>query len=94
MRAWSPPAREPSTSWLGRRSTTTTSMPANASSAANISPVGPPPATTTACSVMHLSWLDGAGRDRHSGRAMVSTNQSFAASPLPRAMLDTAGRVP
>src|SRR5436190_177530 len=30
----------------------TTSIPANASSPANISPVGPPPAITTACSVI------------------------------------------
>src|SRR6059058_6145124 len=30
----------------------TTSTPANASSPANISPVGPPPAITTACSVI------------------------------------------
>ena len=46
-----------------RRSTMTTSIPANASSPANISPVGPPPAITTACSVIdpthpfHNSWL-------------------------------------
>src|SRR5829696_8244302 len=47
-----PPAREPARSWLARRSTMATSTPANANSPANISPVGPPPAITTACSVI------------------------------------------
>jgi hypothetical protein len=47
-----PPAREPLRSWLARRSTMTTSTPANANSPANISPVGPPPTITTACSVI------------------------------------------
>ena len=46
-----PPAREPGRSWLARRSTMATSTPANASSPASISPVGPPPAITTACSL-------------------------------------------
>src|SRR6201996_5949439 len=50
VRECRPPAREPITSWLARRSTMATSTPANASSPANINPVGPPPATTTACS--------------------------------------------
>ena len=49
-----PPAREPGRSWLGRRSTMATSTPANASSPASISPVGPPPAITTACSVIAM----------------------------------------
>src|SRR5438445_10112902 len=40
------------TSWPARRSTMATSTPASASSPANISPVGPPPATTTACSAI------------------------------------------
>src|SRR4051794_21518682 len=40
-----------------RRSTTTTSTPANASSQASIIPVGPPPATTTACSVVGFADL-------------------------------------
>ncbi len=53
VRACSPPAREPASSWLGRRSSTTASTPASASSAASISPVGPPPAITTECSVIH-----------------------------------------
>src|SRR6185437_1458783 len=47
-----PPAREPVRSWLARRSTMATSPPANANSPANISPVGPPPTITTACSVI------------------------------------------
>src|SRR6266852_3476688 len=55
VRECRPPAREPVRSWLARRSTMATSTPANASSPANISPVGPPPATTTACSaIRHL----------------------------------------
>src|SRR5438477_2651861 len=52
VRECRPPAREPTRSWLVRRSTMATSMPANANSPANISPVGPPPAITTACSVI------------------------------------------
>ncbi len=56
----------------------TTSIPANASSPANISPVGPPPAITTACSVIAI---------------MVSTRRSLAASPLPRATLRMAAKV-
>ena len=52
VRECRPPAREPARSWLARRSTMATSTPANASSPANISPVGPPPAITTACSVI------------------------------------------
>src|SRR4051794_25083844 len=52
VRACSPPARELSRSRLARRSTITTSTFANVNSAASIIPVGPPPAITTACSVM------------------------------------------
>jgi len=52
VRACRPPAREPASSWSARRSTMATSTPANANSPANISPVGPPPAITTACSVI------------------------------------------
>src|SRR5438067_8724348 len=48
VRECRPPAREPTRSWVVRRSTIATSTPANASSPANISPVGPPPAITTA----------------------------------------------
>ena len=50
VRECRPPARKPIRSWLARRSTMATSTPANANSPANISPVGPPPATTTAWS--------------------------------------------
>src|SRR5215217_5341188 len=52
VRECRPPARKPVRSWLARRSTMATSTFANASSPANISPVGPPPAITTACSVI------------------------------------------
>src|SRR5262245_3240705 len=52
VRACRPPAREPISSWLRRLSTMATSTLANASSAANISPVGPPPTITTAWSVI------------------------------------------
>src|SRR4051794_33585398 len=52
VRECRPPAREPTRSWLARRSTMATSTPASASSPASISPVGPPPAITTACSLM------------------------------------------
>src|ERR1700738_1119239 len=50
VRECRPPAREPMRSWPARRSTIATSTPDNVNSPANISPVGPPPATTTACS--------------------------------------------
>src|SRR5260221_9290015 len=49
VRECRPPAREPARSWLARRSTMATSTLANANSPANISPVGPAPAITTAC---------------------------------------------
>ena len=55
-----PPARDPSTSWPARRSTMTLLTPASASSPASISPVGPPPTITTACSVishLHVPWV-------------------------------------
>src|ERR1700693_2613749 len=55
VRECRPPAREPTRSGLVRRSTMATSTPANANSPANISPVGPPPATTTACSAILLN---------------------------------------
>src|SRR3981081_424704 len=51
----SPLERELSSVKLARRSTMTTSVPANVSSAASIIPVGPPPAITTACSAIHHS---------------------------------------
>src|SRR5262245_58988509 len=52
VRACRPAAREPASSWLARRSTMATSARARASSPASISPVGPPPAITTACSLI------------------------------------------
>src|SRR5438094_93583 len=52
VRECRPREREPVRSWLARRSTMATSTPASASSPANISPVGPPPATTTAWSAI------------------------------------------
>src|SRR5215475_14559608 len=52
VRERKPPAREPMRPWLARRSTMATSTPANANSPPNISPVGPPPAITTAWSVI------------------------------------------
>src|SRR5205823_1896700 len=79
------PGSRPIEIWLARRSTTTTSMPANASSPANVSPVGPPPAISTACSVIAAPRLN--------QRVMISTFGSLAASPLPRVMLSMAARV-
>src|SRR5215211_3597716 len=58
VRACRPPAREPMRFWLARRSTTATSTPANANSPASISPIGPPPATTTAWSAKYHPFLD------------------------------------
>src|SRR5256714_15252663 len=55
VRECRPRERELSSSKLARRSTMTTSIPANVSSAASIIPVGPPPAITTACSAIHHS---------------------------------------
>src|ERR1700726_684087 len=48
----SPPAREPTSSALARRSTMATSTPTNVNSPANIIPVGPPPAITTSCFIL------------------------------------------
>src|SRR5262249_7772057 len=53
--------REPSRSGLARRSRMATSTLANASSAASIMPVGPPPAITTACSVIAAFLLEPLG---------------------------------
>ena len=58
VRECRPPAREPARSWLARRSTMATSTFASASSAASISPVGPPPAITTACPDTALTLVD------------------------------------
>src|SRR5262245_50920676 len=54
VRECRPPAREPVRSWPARRSTMATSTPANTNSPASIIPVGPPPAITTACSVIAI----------------------------------------
>src|SRR5580693_9150771 len=63
VRECSPRERELSSLKLARRSTMTTSVPANVSSAASIIPVGPPPAITTACSAMHHSSFPSACRE-------------------------------
>src|ERR1700716_3501672 len=55
VRECRPRERELSSLKLARRSTMTTSVPANVSSAASIIPVGPLPAITTACSAIHHS---------------------------------------
>src|SRR5205807_7214764 len=55
VRECRPRERELSSLKLARRSTMTTSVPANVSSAASIIPVGPPPAITTACSAILLN---------------------------------------
>src|ERR1700737_3138923 len=55
VRECSPRERELSSLKLARRSTMTTSVPANVNSAATIIPVGPPPAITTACLAIHHS---------------------------------------
>src|SRR5215468_2182081 len=57
VRECRPPAREPARSWLARLSTIATSTPANANSAANISPVGPAPAIKTSASCMVMKPL-------------------------------------
>src|SRR5713101_6956953 len=76
MRECRLPAREPATSWLTRRSTMATSTRESASSAANISPVGPPPAITTACVVMAMT---------------VRHDPGLAASPRLRHKLEVEG---
>src|SRR2546430_17505769 len=86
VRECSPPEREPTRSSLARRSTMATSTPANANSPANISPVGPPPATTTACSAI---------RHPHPRRfwfqpQTLQHDPGLAASPPERCMLRVA----
>ena len=72
VRACRPPAREPASSWLARRSTMATSTPANASSPASISPVGPPPAITTACSVIATPVVSAAREPLVDNNALIS----------------------
>ena len=70
-----------------RRSTIATSTPASASSPASISPVGPPPAITTACSVTirrPVSRLC-------FGRRFCGTTGGLAASPPVRYTLEVEG---
>src|SRR6476646_1623676 len=77
----------------------TTSAPANASSPANISPVGPPPAITTACSVItgppipRLLTPSVPAVIGSANRVMVSTFGWLAASPLSRVTLKMAAEV-
>ena len=82
VRECRPPARAPARSWLARRSTMATSTPANASSAANISPVGPPPAITTACSV--IATLRPSPRRRPARLRATRTSTTTNASRDPR----------
>src|SRR6266404_6243806 len=91
VREWRPPEREPARSWLGRRSTMATSTPANANSPANISPVGPPPAITTACSV--IGTFQSAPAARRRGRAAPHSPAARTPAP-PYRVPTTAPRVP
>ena len=75
VRECRPPAREPSSSWFARRSTIATSIPASANSPANIIPVGPPPAITTACLAMHPPF-----RWSRYGPEILRTDQGLAAN--------------
>src|SRR5450759_3535440 len=86
VRECRPPAREPTSSGLARRSTIATSTPANASSPANVSPVGPPPAITTACSVIPHPHF----RRFWSRLEILQHDPGLAASPLVRYTLRTA----
>src|SRR5882757_6821535 len=91
VRECRPPAREPARSWLGRRSTMATSTPANANSPANISPVGPAPAITTACSV--IGTLQSAPATRRRGRAAPHSPAGRTPAP-PYRVPATAPQVP
>ena len=77
VRECSPRERELSSSKLGRRSMTRTSVPARVSSAASIIPVGPPPAITTPCSVIdtllasRVLAVIGADREASSARSVA-----------------------
>src|SRR6202162_1513602 len=85
VRACRPPARERSGSGVARRSTMTTPPSARALSAASIIPVGPPPAITTACSVIttlrpDTSTTAHAFRSSHFRRFWLAT-RDYAARP-------------
>src|SRR2546429_6175817 len=73
VRECRPPARDPASSWPARRSTIATSTPAKTNSPANISPVGPPPAITTACPVNAL-------RENSQSGARFETRETAAAA--------------
>src|SRR5215813_2781024 len=99
VRACKPPARDPARSWLARRSTMTTSTPANASSPANIIPVGPPPAITTECSVVNkfmslllLRVSSGFGQKVRPMPATLRHEPGLEASPQVRYILNMGGR--
>jgi hypothetical protein len=64
VRECKPPAREPASSWLARRSTMATSTPANANSPASIRPVGPAPAIKISASLKIIKPLS---LDRNGG---------------------------
>src|ERR1700730_4116434 len=81
VRECRPRERELSSLKLARRSTMTTSVPANVSSAASIIPVGPPPAITTACSAIHHSLFPNACQET------LHHTRGLAASPGGGAML-------
>ena len=63
VRECRPPAREPASSWLARRSTMATSTPASANSPASISPVGPRPRSRHG----HPAWSSNASVARKGG---------------------------
>src|SRR5215212_1542655 len=96
VRECRPPARKPTRSWLARRSTMATSTFANANSAASISPVGPPPAITTACSVIAAprpAWRWSPPAARRHGPAAPRSPAARTPAP-PRRVPATAPRVP
>src|ERR1700726_2103727 len=74
VRECRPRERELSSLKLARRSTMTTSVPANVSSAASIIPVGPPPAITTACSaIRHSSFPNACQETLHHPRGLAAS---------------------
>src|SRR6185295_12534566 len=93
VRECRPLAREPARSWLARRSTMTTSTPANANSPANISPVGPPPAITTACSVI-ATLRPHAFRDSHFRRLWQAGDAAAPPGPYRKPPVRYILRVP
>src|SRR5690242_5778429 len=90
VRACRPPAREPSRSWLARRSAIATAAPASASSPASIIPAGPPPAITTAWSVMRTTPPGSYGL-RLLAAAILRQDLGLAARPPVRYSLTVRG---